>query len=447
MKKSLLLSGMVLTLVAAPLIAQTPDIWVCGYYPGWAQSSMPPSAIDYTGLTHVIHFSMLPVSGGRIDPQFLTHSQSVAAVAAAHGANKKILLCFGGASTRDSFAVATQPAVVATLIKNITDSVRVLNYDGVDIDWEEVLASDTAQFGALVRGLRSSLDTMNPPRMLTTAVGGAANLMGRYVQYFDQMNLMTYGMSNAWPGWVTWHASPIYNGGYRFPSTNGLVPSIDGSIDQYSAAGIPLAKLGFGMGFYGDLWQGGSGTPTGGVTAPRQVYTTDPTVQSEVPYRDIVNNYYTAANYHWDTAAAAAYLGIDQAGSSNDKFISYDDEKSAAAKVAYARSKHVGGFIIWHIQHGYFSGLPSGQRSPLLAAISRALQTTRAGTQTLAAAQRLNSSSAKRVCMVGGSPAAVLASGCLFDLQGRSVVGISTGRAVPSSGVYLLRRMGGLLGR
>jgi chitinase len=146
--------------------AQPADIWVCGYYPGWAQGNMPPAAIDYTGLTHVIHFSMLPASGGRIRPEYITHSQSVAAVTAAHGAGKKILLCFGGASTRDSFYVATSPANLPALIKNITDSVRTLNYDGVDIDWEPVTAADTSRFSALSRSLRSSLDTM--PRSAAT---------------------------------------------------------------------------------------------------------------------------------------------------------------------------------------------------------------------------------------------------------------------------------------
>jgi chitinase len=356
--------------------SQTPDIWVCGYYPGWAQGAMPPAAIDYTGLTHVIHFSMLPAGGGRIRPQFITHSQSVAAVAAAHGATKKILLCLGGASTRDSFVVATQPANLPALVKNITDSVRSLNYDGVDIDWEPVTGADTAQFGALSRGLRASLDTMNPPRMLTAAIGGDVRLYARYAASYDQMNIMTYGMSNAWPGWVTWHSSPLYDGGYRFPSTNGPVPSVDGEVGKFLAGGIPAAKLGFGMGFYGALWRGGAGTATGGVTAPRQAYTTDPTVQSEVPYRDIMTNNYSAAAYRWDTAAAAAYLSMDQSGSASDSFLSYEDTHTAAAKVAYARAKPVGGFIIWHIQHGYFPTRPVGQRNPLLAAISQALQAT-----------------------------------------------------------------------
>jgi len=194
----------VLFLTATP--AQPADIWVCGYYPGWAQGNMPPSAIDYTGLTHVIHFSMLPASAGRIRPEYITHSQSVAAVTAAHNAGKKILLCFGGASTRDSFFVATAPANLPTLVKNITDSVRSLNYDGVDIDWEPVTAADTSRFSALSRSLRSSLDTMTPPRMLTAAIGGDVRLYAPSAASYDQMNLMTYGMSNAWPGWVTWHS-------------------------------------------------------------------------------------------------------------------------------------------------------------------------------------------------------------------------------------------------
>src|SRR5690242_4859172 len=43
------------------------DLWCTGYYPGWEQGGMPASAIDFTALTHIIHFSAVPNSNGTLD--------------------------------------------------------------------------------------------------------------------------------------------------------------------------------------------------------------------------------------------------------------------------------------------------------------------------------------------------------------------------------------------
>ena len=43
------------------------DLWRTGYYPGWEQSGMPASNIDFTALTHIIHFSVVPNSNGTLD--------------------------------------------------------------------------------------------------------------------------------------------------------------------------------------------------------------------------------------------------------------------------------------------------------------------------------------------------------------------------------------------
>src|SRR6185503_4179736 len=103
---------------------------------------------------------------------------------------------------------------------------------------------------------------------------------------------------------------------------------------------------GVGIDFYGYVWSGGSGTPAGGATEPRQSWSTYPSVQANVPYYTIMQDYYTSSNYRWDASAQAAYLSIDNAGSSADKFISYDDQTSVRKKFEYARSKGIGGLII-----------------------------------------------------------------------------------------------------
>jgi NAD(P)-dependent dehydrogenase (short-subunit alcohol dehydrogenase family) len=53
---------------------------------------------------------------------------------------------------------------------------------------------------------------------------------------------------------------------------------------------------------------------------------------------EIMSKYYQPQRYFWDTNAQSAYLSIDKWGSTNDKFISYDDPTTCSAKVEHTKS-------------------------------------------------------------------------------------------------------------
>jgi chitinase len=258
-------------------------------------------------------------------------------------------------------------------IANLVTFMTTRGYDGIDIDWEVLEPSDAPQFTAFIVALRTALNAITPRPLLTAATSWQPGIFSQVAQHFDQINLMTYDLSGAWPGWVTWHNSPIYDGGYRFPSTGNPVPSADGNINAFLAAGIPASKLGIGIDFYGYVWSGGNGTSTGGASEPRQSWTSAPSVQDNVPYYTIMQNHYQSSYYRWDPAAQAAYLQIDNIGSSTDKFISYDNETTVQKKFDYVRTKGIGGVIIWELGGGYRPELPVGQRDPLLQAVKNAL--------------------------------------------------------------------------
>ena len=367
------------------------DLWRTGYYPGWEQGVMPASAIDYSALTHIVHFSAVPNNNGTLNTSgnSLSAGNSSSIVNAAHAAGKKVLVCIGGAGTQTGFQAATGSTNVTTFINSITNLMRSRGYDGVDIDWEPLDPGDANQFTNFINGLRTKLDTINPRPMLTAAVAlppTPASMLASVQTQFDQFNLMTYDLSGPWPGWVTWFNSPIYDGGYRFASTGGLVPSCDGMVNSMANAGIPLNKVGVGIPFYGYVWTGGTGTTNGGVTAPRQSWTTDPTATA-VSYNTVISNYYQASLYHWDNVAQAAYLGIDNAGSANDRFIAYDDVRACQAKVSFARSRGLGGIMIWELSQDHI--VNGNQPDVLLNAIKQAIATPaalaiqRAGGQAL----------------------------------------------------------------
>jgi chitinase len=370
----LLLTSLV---IWAPRDGRAAALWSTAYYAGWMQDYLPPSAIDFAALTHVIHFSIVPNSDASLDSSInvLTAAYSADLISRAHAAGVPVLISVGGEGSAPGFRGATSSANMSRFISNIVAFVTSRGYDGVDIDWEPLDSSDASQYAGLINGLRSALNGALPAPLLTTPVASQPDLLASLQSQLDQINLMNYSMSGPWGGWVTWFDSPLLDGGYRFPSTGGLVPSTEGMLQSFLAAGVAASKLGIGVDFYGMVWSGGSGTSTGGATAPRQSWSTAPTVY-QIAYYSIMDNFSQSPyQYFWDTAAQAAYRSFDGTGSANDKFISYDDEFACQNKVQYARSKGIGGVMIWELGGGYRANQALGQRDPLLQAVKQGLAT------------------------------------------------------------------------
>jgi chitinase len=375
---------MLLSIAASFLVSSNAraDLWSTGYYPGWEQGSMPASNIDLTALTHVIHFSVIPNPDGTLNSSAngISVPNSTDIVARAHAAGKPVIICVGGAGSEPDFLPATSNTTLAVFVSSLTNFMASRGYDGVDLDWEPLTAADTGQFTNLVNHLRSALNGFPQHKWLTVAAGAYPPYgdppTAEYKMYaslqsqFDQINVMTYDLSGPYSGWVTWFNSPIYDGGYRFPSSGGLVPSADGAIGNFITNGVSPGKLGLGIAFYGDIWQGGTGASTGGVTQPRQSWTTAPSMNQSA-YNTIMTGYYQSNLYHWDTNAQAAYLSISNANPVNDLFISFDNERTCQSKVSYARNHALGGVMIWELAQDHQSGQPD----PLLEAIKQALAT------------------------------------------------------------------------
>jgi chitinase len=364
--------------VVPPLEAQTSP-WVTAYYAGWQQGNqwsyhLRPQDIDYGAVTHIIHFSLGPKEDGTLDDvgNNVVAENASTLIALAHAAGKKVLICVGGWNSESGFGPATLNPIRARFITNLLALVKSRGYDGIDIDWEPVSPQYHRQYALFIQDLRAAMTAMNPNLLLTAATQAEPAMFAGIHQLLNQINLMTYDLSGAWPSWVTWHNSPVYNGGYRFPSTGGPLPCIDDMVNKYIAAGIPKSKLGIGVDFYGYTWNGGNGTTTGGVTAPRQEWRVAPWVKDNVPYHQIMETFYQPQYYRWDSAAEAAYLSIDSAGSPEDKFISYDDETACRKKIEYTKNKGIGGVILWELGGGWRPN--ASPHDPLLQAVKRAAQ-------------------------------------------------------------------------
>ncbi len=345
-----------------PDIQLHPAFWITAYYPSWQYDRLKPQAIDYSALTHLVHFAAVPHPDVTLDfDRNLTQDRSLEVVAAAHKAGKPVLLCIGGEDSGPNFVPAIAPDRRDTFITNLIAAVKQRGYDGLDIDMEPVRPADADNYTAFIRALRAAMQRENPHWLLTAATADQPALFAALQDQFDQINLMTYSLSGPWEGWVSWYNSPLHSGSFTFPGTTRPLPSAELMVQEWLKAGIKPQKLGMGLAFYGVAWHGIKDPNVGvmGVTS------------EEISYQDVMK-YYRPDRYHWQADAQVPYLSVEAPDPKDTLFISYDDEQSLRLKVGYALKTKLGGLIIWDLGDGFRSDVPPDKGDALLQAVKSA---------------------------------------------------------------------------
>jgi len=346
--------------------------WVAGYYVGYERDLLAPADIDFRAVTHLVVGRVRPLAGGGVSNDFdidPTNGPAFAqaAVAAAHAAGRRAILMVGGAGEVDGWRNAASAANRATFVAHLLARMDEHGADGLDLDWEPLEPGDQPAFKAVAQALRA----IRPGLVLTVPVGWFnPNYMqpdpfwGEVAPLFDRINIMTYDMAGAaaqgWTGWRSWHNSALWNTDPPTPSTPSAV---DVSVRLgFLPAGVPRAKLGIGLAFYGYCWQG--------VTGPGQEGGLVAASDGTMSYRTLVTDYPLAATRQWDALARVPYLSsATPIGPAACNFVSYDDAASVAEKADYARSQGLGGVILWTLGQGHLPWAPAGERDPLLDAV------------------------------------------------------------------------------
>src|SRR6266849_8223217 len=107
------------------------DIWATAYYAGWTQGYMTASNVDFTALSQVIHFSLVPNTDGTVDSavNVVTPPNATDLVPRVHAAGKKVLISVGGANSQLGFQGATSATHLGNFITNIIAFMSTYNYD------------------------------------------------------------------------------------------------------------------------------------------------------------------------------------------------------------------------------------------------------------------------------------------------------------------------------
>jgi chitinase len=333
-----------------------------GYYASWQAGAYPVSEIEWSGLTHVAMSFYMPDAAGSLS--LLGGNPEVASelVTAALEHGVVPVASIGGADSGPSFQQATAAGTIDTFVAHLVGLLDEPGYEGLDIDWEPMSTADelvAVDLANRIRAARPGTLVTIPIGYINVNLGADLTNFPAIAQAYDQLNIMSYGMAGAWQGWNSWHSSPLYHQSSATPT------SIDSSVQLYLEAGVPAAKLGLGIGFYGLCY-----SPP--VTGPDQPLDGSTLVASDgtMSFTHITESYFSEEARQWDPLARVPYLSFASAhGPEGCSYVSYDDEQSIEEKGSYVNDMGLGGVIIWEINEGYLASAPAGQRNPLLSAI------------------------------------------------------------------------------
>ena len=320
----------------------------------WSRSALPPQAVKFTYLTHVMHAFAWPQPDGSIASS--ETAVDTALINATHRAGRKILLSFGGASQSGAFPAVTADSVRRRLfISNVVAHLTAYGYDGADMDWEGPQnAAERANELLLLRELHAEFQEADTSWLITMAVG-VTNWSGQWHDfaslrnYVSWFNAMTYDFHGSWSAHAG-HNAPLYA-----PPTD-----YDGSVDEgirylHQTRGIPGQQLALGLPFYGREFQASA------LYGPKIEPTTDLTY-TEIPGKLAHNWAYT-----WDPVAWVPYL----IAPSGTRLATFDDTTSLALKCAYAKAAGLSGVMIWALGQDLVAGA-----QPLMDAVGKAMTGT-----------------------------------------------------------------------
>ncbi len=207
-------------------------------------------------------------------------------------------------------------------------------FDGIDVDWEYPRgAAEGANFVALLQALRQGMDAARPGLLLSIAVGPSPRMydgvdMAAVGRIVDQVGLMTYDFAGPWSQ-RTGLIAPLRAGSEFHGGT------VEGTVSEFMAAGVPSAKMLMGLPFYGYGWRQVEEANNGLMQEGQSL-------RGDRPY-SYIQGLAAESTVYRDPVSQAPWL-FD-----GDVFWTYEDPPSIEAKGQYAMEQRLGGFMIWEL--------------------------------------------------------------------------------------------------
>lgn len=326
------------------------------------EKPLDPATIAAEKLTHINYaFSNLVdnkiVNGFEFDDENYQNLSSLKE----RNPQLKILSSVGGWTWSGAFSdMAASADSRRVFISSAVDFVARHQLDGIDIDWEYPglpgagnthRPEDGTNFTLVLKGLRAAFDKLeqelNRPLLITIATGGFPEFLAKsdianWQKYLDYINIMAYDFNFPREGGTTGHHAALFS----HPNDDSG-QSADASVRNHIAAGVPGHKLVVGVAFYGRIWVNVN-TDNAGLKQPGDAGQAS---FGSARYGNLAKAVVNQQGFtrHWDDVAQAPWLWNLQ----ERTFVSYDDQESIAAKIAYIEAQGLGGVMFWQYTSDY----------------------------------------------------------------------------------------------
>ncbi|KYK57920.1 endochitinase precursor [Drechmeria coniospora] len=259
-----------------------------------------------------------------------------------HNRMTKTILSVGGwGSSRIFRAVAATKTGRDVFAKSAVEFMKDWGFDGIDIDWKYAEnAKEADDMLLLLHAIRDEMDRYAVKfaaghhfELSMAAPAGADKYkhyrLGELGQLVDRINLIAYDFAGIWSK-TSGHQANLHADGKQAASA-----SVEGAVRHYLDAGVPSSKMHLGMPTYGRSFEAtsGIGMPFTGVGKGSW----EPGMWD---YKVLPKS---GATVRFDNVSMAAY-SYDAA---TNELISFDTTQTVEGKVAYLKSKGLGGSMFW----------------------------------------------------------------------------------------------------